>query len=165
MTAPGAKGPRHGRSTGREARQAPEPARCPRPGGPKGRSASEGRGIGGALAPGAERGAPELGRGWRPRSPPAPRAHSPHLRRSPRPLRRGLSRSLSARSAAAPRAAHAAARARLVQPRRCSIPRAVLLPPPPPPPGAGGRGLGRRGLGSRARAVPAPPHSPARPLT
>lgn len=45
---------------------------------------------------------------------------SPALLR--RPLRRGLSRSLSAGSAAAPRAAHAAAPARPAQPRRRSIP-------------------------------------------
>lgn len=87
---------------------------------------------------------------------------SPALLR--RPLRRGLSRSLSAGSAAAPRAAHAAAPARPAQPRRRSIPRvcaaATTAAAATRRGRAGGRGLGRRGLGGRSRAAPAPPRSP-----
>lgn len=155
---PGSEGtaarPRH---RGTAAGQAPEPARCPHPGSSEGRSAGAARSL---QVLGA--GAPSRDAGGGPAALRRCGLTHPISSALLRPLRRGLSRSLSAGSAAAPRAAHAEARARPVQPRRRSIPRAVLLLPPPP--GAGGRGLGLRGLGSHAEAVPAPPRSPPRSL-
>lgn len=98
------------------------------------RAPGGGRGVGGSLAPGSEQ------TRWRPAA--LQRGGLTHPISGalplPRLLRRGLWHSLSARLAAAPRAAHAVARARPAQPRRCSIPRAALLLPPPPGGRAGG---------------------------
>lgn len=104
------------------------PARCPRA-----RLAERGRSVGFRRKVRAQAGgdprAPAAARHWRPGDPRGLPASS--LTPSPalllRPLRRGPWRSLSGRSAAAPRAAHAAARVRPAQPRRRSIRPAARL--------------------------------------